>query len=186
MTTFLQFQGAVLMLGLLLALVAFMRFRYGLGGGIQRGRFTWREFWQSEFGVFAVQYNFNGGNGGPGFPNFGTATPPTAQQASQMAEQIAIVSFADADVTGTIVHNWGAWFQQNVPQSYANNSTSFATLLLPKITVVCLNGTASAPSFATNFTFGLTNSNQVTMNKIGNGTGSGGSFAVYLQRALAR
>lgn len=176
MTKVFEFQGAVLMLGLLLALVAFLRFRFGLRGALVRGRSTWREFWQSEFGVFAVQYNT------PGFPNTGTSTPPTAAQAVGMGEQVDIVSFADTDATGVIVDNWGSWYLQNL----ANPLTSFASYLLPIITVVALNDTASASSFATNFTFGLTNSNQVTMNKINVGTGSGGSFAVYLRRTITR
>ena len=176
MTNVLEFQGAVLVFGLLLALVAFLRFRFNLNGAIHRGRFTWREFFASELAVFSVTYNT------PGYVNANTSTAPTASQASQMPELACIVSFADADATGTIVHNWGSWYLNNV----ANSLASFASFLLPKITVVCISNTASASSFATGFSFGLTNSNQVTMNKIGVGTGSGGSFAVYLQRTLSR
>ncbi len=175
MTNLLQLPGAVLCFGLLLALVAFLRFRFGLNGGVP-GRLTWRNFWLSEFGVFAVTYNT------PGYVNANTTTAPTAAQASAMPELACIVSFADADATGTIVTNWGSWYLNNVP----NALNSFASFLLPKITVVQIGNTASPSSFSTGFSFGLTNSNQVTMNKLSLGVGSGGSFAVYLQRALSR
>ncbi len=42
-------------------------------------------------------------------------------------------------------------------------------------------GGASDSSFATNFTFGLSNTNQVYITKVGVGTGQGGTYNVWLR-----
>jgi hypothetical protein len=98
-----------------------------------------------------------------------TTTAPTASQASQIPELAAQVFFADGDTAAVISHNWGL-------------PNSFPTWLWPQVFFNKSLGGASDSSFATNFTFGLTNTNSVTMTKIGNGTGQGGTYNVYLRR----
>jgi hypothetical protein len=99
-----------------------------------------------------------------------TTTAPTANQAQEMPELAAQVFFADAaDVLAVIVHNWGL-------------PASFPTWLWPQVFVAKSLGGASDTSFATNFTFGLTNTNSVAMNKLSVGVGSGGTYNVYLRR----
>ena len=159
-------QGTVLLLGLglLLALVAYLHCKVGLRGGLDPRLFSWLEFWRDQLGTFAVTYT-------SAFPGNGTSTAPTAVQARQLRIQTAIVSFADADTTGTVVHNWGA-------AGVLGNS--FASYEFPAVWMIQLLATASPSSFATDFTFGLSNSNQITINKTSIGTGSGGSWAVYM------
>jgi hypothetical protein len=98
-----------------------------------------------------------------------TTTAPTGAQASQIPEISAQVFFADADTAAVIVHNWGT----------AASSPAF---LNPQVFFNKSLGGASDSSFATNFTFGLTNTNSVTMVKNSVGTGSGGTYNVYLRR----
>ena len=102
-----------------------------------------------------------------------TTTAPTAAQASQIQELAAQVFFADSD-TGPVVitHNWGA--AGKCPNSFQN-------WLWPQVFFVKSLGGPSESSFATNFTFGLTNTNSVAMTKIGIGTGQGGTYNVYLR-----
>lgn len=97
-----------------------------------------------------------------------TTTAPTAAQARQMTELAAQVFFADTDTQAVITHNAGL-------------PISFPTWLWPQVFFNKSLGGASDSSFATNFTFGLTNTNSVTMNKIGIGTGQGGTYNVYLR-----
>jgi len=101
-----------------------------------------------------------------------TTTAPTAAQAAQIVELAATVFFADTDTQATITHNWGA--AGKCPNSYQN-------WLWPQVFFVKALGGASDSSFATNITFGLTNTNSVTMNKVGIGTGQGGTYNVYLR-----
>jgi hypothetical protein len=98
-----------------------------------------------------------------------STTPLTAAQASQVPEQQAQVFWADADTQAIFVHNWGL-------------PNSFPTWLWPQCFVNKSSGGASDSSFATNFTFGLTNTNQVYITKVGVGTGQGGTYNVYLRR----
>ncbi len=98
-----------------------------------------------------------------------TTTAPTGAQASQIPELAAQVFFADGDGAVVITHNWGL-------------PNSFPTWLWPQVFFNKSLGGASDSSFATNFTFGLTNTNSVTMTKIGLGTGQGGTYNVYLRR----
>ena len=117
---------------------------------------------QETLGVVVVTYS-NPLQGAP------TTTAPTGSQAALMPEIAAQVFFADTDAQAVIVHNWG----------YAVSAPGF---LDPQVFFNKSLGGASDSSFATNFTFGLTNTNSVTMNKIGVGTGSGGTYNVYLRK----
>ena len=102
-----------------------------------------------------------------------TTTAPTAAQARQMPELAATVFFADNDAgPAVLTHNWGA---------AGLLSNSFPTWLWPQVSFVKALGGGSDSSFATNFTFGLTNTNSVSMTKIGVGTGQGGTYNVYLR-----
>jgi len=104
-------------------------------------------------------------------PIIGTpsATAITAAQASQVNTQIAQVTLADNDTVATFVHNWGL-------------PASFPTFGYPEILWYWLSQTASPNSFQTALTFGITNTNQVTINKTGVHTGSGGVLQVVLRR----
>jgi hypothetical protein len=117
---------------------------------------------QDELGVVVVTYCH---------PLLGapTTTAPTAAQASQMNELAAQVFFADTDTQAVITHNMGL-------------PNSFPTWLWPQVFFNKSLGGGSDSSFATNFTFGLTNTNSVTMNKIGIGTGQGGTYNVYIRK----
>jgi hypothetical protein len=81
----------------------------------------------------------------------------------------AVVFFADADTAVVITHNWGL-------------PNSFPTWLWPQVFFNKSLGSAADSTAATGFTFGLTNTNSVTMNKIGVGAGQGGTYNVYLRR----
>ena len=130
-----------------------------------------REFWKqgfhnvfwdlaaSELGTVVVTYC------NP--PYAPSTTPLTAAQASQVPEQQAQILWSDADTQAIFVHNWGL-------------NGSFPTWLWPQFFMV--NASTAANSFATNFTFGLANTNQVYITKVNVGTGSGGTYNVYLRR----
>ena len=123
-----------------------------------------QEFARASDGVVTITYTSK-------FAGFGTSTPPTAIQASQLQVQTAQVAFADADAQAVVVHNWGS-----LP-----GAASFASFLSPAIGFYCALATNSPSSFATNFTFGISNTNSVTINKIGVGTGSGGTFNLIMR-----
>lgn len=129
---------------------------------------NWRDALWDESGAVVVTYTSN-------FTGTGGTTAPTGTQASGLKVQTAEVFFADADAQAVITHNWGSVISSPGPQSWA-------VYLIPYISFVKLLGGASDSSFATNFTFGLGLTNSITMNKIGVGTGSGGTYAVVLQR----
>ena len=107
------------------------------------------------------------------FTNTNTSTAPTAPQASQLTTQVAQVFFLDTDTQAIIVHNWGVLL-----------GPSFATFQWPLCSVIKILGAAADFSWATNFTWGLTNSNQVYLNKPV-GTGTGGTYIVYLQLPIS-
>lgn len=129
--------------------------------------FSFRDLFWNEAGVTITYTSVFTGNG--------SATAPTAIQASALLVQTAEVFFADADATATITHNWGSVTSFPPPASWA-------AFLLPYLSYYKLLGGASDASFATEFTFGISNTNSITMNKIGNGTGSGGTWAVIMRR----
>jgi hypothetical protein len=96
-----------------------------------------------------------------------TVTAPTASQAAQISELAAVVFFADADTAATITHNWG------LPNSYP-------TWLWPQVFMAKVLGAAGDVFPA--FTFGLTNTNSVTLTKGNTTAGGGGTYNVWLRR----
>jgi ABC-type Fe3+-siderophore transport system permease subunit len=102
-------------------------------------------------------------------PNTPSATALTGAQAAQVKEQIAQITFADGDTQQVFTHNW------QLP-------SSFPTFGLPFIQYYWLTQNASPTSFQTAFTFGITNTNSVTVNKTSVGVGSGGVLQVILRR----
>jgi len=160
------FSGAALVLALLaLALPALvLRFK-GESRDVFRamrphGGF-WRDLVCSELGV-TITYLSK-------FTGTGTSTPPTAAQASQLTAMTAQISWTDAETQAIIVHNWGVLL-----------GPSFASFGWPFVTMpIDITSTAArSNSFATGFTFGLTNSNQVYVNKLAGAPG--GTYLIYL------
>jgi hypothetical protein len=98
-----------------------------------------------------------------------SATALTAAQAKGTYSQIAQITFADGDTSQIFTHNWGL-------------PASFPTWTLPQIQYYWLSQTASPTSFASQLTFGITNTNSVQVNKTSVGVGSGGVVAVILRR----
>jgi hypothetical protein len=114
---------------------------------------------ESELGVIVVTYCT---------PILGapSVTAITGAQAAQVSEQQAQIFWADADTGALFVHNWG------LPSSYA-------TWLWPQIFMTqALGGSDSLPGF----TFGISNSNSVSITKSLTAAGSGGTWNVYLRR----
>jgi len=162
------FTGAALLLALLVMLPALGLTNFKPWGDWQPKRGGWRSvMWDlvhSELGVVVVTYCH------PVLGNAGTTTAPTAAQASSIPELAAQVFFADTDAQAVITHNWGL-------------APTFANWLWPQIFFNKALGGASDSSFATNFTFGISNTNSVTMNKLNTlGTGSGGTYNVYIRK----
>jgi hypothetical protein len=155
--------SAVLLLALLAILPALDHFHIKpFGDRRPRVRLSFRDFFASELGVAVVTYLSD-------FAGYGTTTPPTAAQASQLPCQVAEVFLADTDTEAIVVHNWG----------YALGP-SFASFRWP---IVIMNkalgaGAGGSASFGANFTFGLTNSLQVYIEKPAGA--AGGTFEVYL------
>jgi len=118
----------------------------------------------SDYGAVTVTYTSQ-------FPNTGTTTAPTALNARGLRVQTATVSFTDTDTQAVITHNMGA--AGLLP-------ASFASFNYPIFFVNKLLGGASETSFGTDFTFGLANSNSITMNKISVGAGSGGTWLITI------
>lgn len=117
------------------------------------------ELLMGEAGVVVVTY---------AFPVSGV-TAPTAVQASQVPTQTAQVFFADTDTQAVVTHNWGL-------------PASFPGFLFPECIMTKSLGGGSDSSFATGFTFGLTNTNSITINKLSIGTGSGGTYNLVLRK----
>jgi len=115
---------------------------------------------ESELGVIVVTYCT---------PILGapTVTAITGAQAAQVSEQQAQIFWADADTAALFVHNWGL-------------PNSFATWLWPQIFMAKVLGAAGDVFPA--FTFGLANSNSVTLTKGNTTAGGGGTYNVYLRR----
>jgi len=155
------YSAGLLLLALLAASPALDSIARFMWGDRRRIAFTWRGFWVDQEGVVAITYLFPTGNN--------SATAPTAVQASQTITQTALVFFADSDTQAVVTTNWG------LPAS----APFFG---FPMIWMIKQLGGASDSSFATNFTFGITNTNSVTINKIGNGTGSGGTYLLTLRK----
>ncbi len=155
------FLGAALVaLALLPALVPRFDFLRWAFGDLKPRRWSLLNFWADQTGVVVITYLYPTGNN--------NATPPTAVQASQCIEQTAIVFFADADTQAVVVHNWGL----------AASAPFFG---FPMVWMIKTLGGAT-DSFATAFTFGLTITNSVTINKVVGAAGSGGTYLVNLRK----
>lgn len=102
------------------------------------------------------------------YPGSGT-TPATAAQATGVHVQVAQVSFADADTTATVTHNY------NLGTTGATPNTG---QLFPEVTLVWTTaGTAAAQVDVT-----WTDGNSITLTKRATSTGTGGTVAVYMRR----
>lgn len=163
MELFNVFGAALLAAVLALALPALI-IRYQHGPGVlkwMRPRSFWWGLVQSELGV-TITYLSK-------FTNVNTTTAPTAPQASQLTAQVAQISMTDAETQAIVVHNWGVLL-----------GPSFATFGWPMVSTPIDIGSLAARSnsFATGWTFGLGNSNQVYINKLAGAPG--GTYLVYL------
>ena len=156
------YSAGLLLLALLAASPALDSIARFMWGDRRRMAFTWRGFWADQEGVVAITYLYPTGNN--------SSTPPTAVQASQNIGQSGQVFFADTDTQAVIVHNWGL-------------PASAPFFLFPFIWLAKALGGASDSSFATNFTFGFTNTNSITINKLSIGTGSGGTYDFWLRKS---
>jgi hypothetical protein len=157
--------GAALLAVLALALPALIiRSQYGPGPlkwmRPTKGLFVW-DLIQSELGV-TITYLSK-------FTNTGTSIPPTAAQASQLNAQVAQISLTDTETQAIIVTNWGILL-----------GPSFASFGWPVVVGPddITSTAARSNSFATGFTFGLGNSNQVYINKLVGAPG--GTYIVWL------
>lgn len=121
----------------------------------------WRDFFVSELGV-TITYTSE-------FIGNGSATAPTAIQASQLQTQTATVLFADGDAQAVVTTNWGL-------------PASFPSYLYPELIFYPVLGGVDASGIGTPFTFGLTNTNSITINKLRVGTSSGGTWNLILRR----
>lgn len=159
------FGAALLVLLFLLPALVPCNFTRYLFGDWAPKRRPWRarirDLVVSELGVVVVTYTW------PNGPLGGTITPPTGAQANQAPVQTAQVFFADTDTQAVVIHN-------------SQMPASFPSQLYPLVLMTKSLGGASDSSFATNFTIGKTNTNSITINKIGVGTGSGGTYDVAM------
>lgn len=113
----------------------------------------------------SVLYYVRGG----GVTILGSATPPTAIQANQVNLQKAVVSFADSDTQALFTHNWG--LDASAPGYFD-----------PEVLGVQVLGPAqAAQSYLPAFTFDLSNTNVVKINKL-NFLGTGGTYLFGLRR----
>ena len=173
-----MFSTSTVLMGALLALLVTLmlpaltspqHFRFHLARTLTGLRFPdWRDLARCELGVATITYT-------SAFSGNGASVAPTAIQASQLQVQTAEVNFLDGDTQAVVVHNWGS--VQGFPAP-----ASWAQYLLPYISYYCLQQTATPTSFATAFTFGITNTNSITVNKTSVGVGSGGTFAIIMRR----
>ena len=130
-------------------------------------RDDWRDPLRMLFGVLTDELGASILYAAPTF----SATAPTAAQSSNFPTLVAQITFADGDTTIPFVHNWGAVMGPSAP-----------TYGYPEINAYWLSQTASPASFQSSLTFGITNTNQVTINKTSVGVGSGGVLIVNLRR----
>jgi hypothetical protein len=108
--------------------------------------------------------------GASGIQINGSTTAPTAVQASALEEMVAQVVMLDADTQALITHNWG--FDVSAPTYFD----------APQILMPWNQGPAQpAGTWLPNFTFDITNTNVVKMNKL-NFLGTGGTFMLILRR----
>lgn len=144
-------------------------------GGIQRSPFSWREFWGSELGAVLTTYFMRSGiPGGPTLIN-GSATPPTAIQATQCPKMVVQIIWNIGDTQATITHNWGL-------------DKSSPTYFDPEIIAECLNGSGTASgTWLPMLTFDRTNTNVILVNKLAGAAavGNAGTFLITLRNNAA-
>jgi hypothetical protein len=100
----------------------------------------------------------------------GSTTAPTNVQSTALEEMVVQVILADTDTQALLTHNWG--FDASAPTYFDS----------PQILYPWNQGPAQAAgTFLTNFSFDITNTNVVKMNKL-NALGTGGTFMVTLRR----
>jgi hypothetical protein len=111
---------------------------------------------------------------GAGIQINGSATAPTAVQASSLQELVCLVTMnADADTQALLTHNFG--FDASGP-TYLDN---------PQILGPIGYGVpGTATTFMPAFSFDITNTNVVKMNKL-NSLGTNGTWIVTLRRPFA-
>lgn len=113
--------------------------------------------------------------GGPVLLN-GSATPPTAIQASQIPLLKVQMVMTDGVIQGTITHNWGL-------------DKSSPTYFDPELWYVVQNTTDGAPgaTWMPLLTFDLTNTNVILVNKIvgAAATPTGATFLITLRNNAA-
>ena len=105
-----------------------------------------------------------------GLPVYLTTTPLTAQQAGQVQEIVVEVNWALADTQALITHNFG----------YSTLGESY--FFRPQVVgPVWINGPLGGGTNAPFMSFGFTNTNVLTANKLGV-AGTEGTFVLYLRR----
>ncbi len=101
----------------------------------------------------------------------GSATPPTATQASQVVLQKAAVSFADTDTQALFTHNWGL-------------DVSSPTYFDPEVLGIAILGPAQpAQSYLPAFTFDFSNTNVLKINKL-SFLGTGGTYLLSIRKGF--
>jgi hypothetical protein len=114
----------------------------------------------------SVLYYIRGG----GVQINGSATPPTAIQASQVLLQRAVVSMADSDSQALFTHNMGL-------------DVSSPTYFDPEILGIAVVGPAqAAQTYLPAFTFDFSNTNVLKINKL-NFLGTGGSYLISVRKS---
>lgn len=155
-------QGAVLLLGLFLALLTLYGWLCGVRLTGAGERPSWRGFLVSELGAVTVSYFIRGGS----VTINGSTTAPTASQATQVNMQKAQVVMGDTDTQFLFTHNWGL-------------DASSPTYFDPEIMLWAQVGNGN--TWLTGFTFDQSNTNVLKGNKISS-VNSGGTFIVALRR----
>jgi hypothetical protein len=105
----------------------------------------------------------------------GSATPPTAIQASQIPRLTCAVVMNLADTQATLTHNWGL-------------DASAPTYFDPEVWYTVQNGSGTASgTWVPQLSFDLTNTNVVLVNKLAGaaGVGNAGTFIITLRRPLS-
>jgi hypothetical protein len=106
---------------------------------------------------------------GAGVTIIGSATPPTAIQASACQTQVALVNFADADVQALFTHNMGL-------------DASAPTYFEPQVEGYGVFGAAeAAATWLPAFSFDFSNTNVLKINKL-NFLGTGGTYFFRIRR----
>ena len=125
----------------------------------------------------AVGTTYSARSGVPGGPVLinGSATPPTAIQASLIPRLTCTVIMNIADTQATLTHNWGL-------------DASAPTYFDPEVWYWMQNGSGTASgTWVPMLTFDLTNTNVVLVNKIAGAAavGNAGTFIITLRRPLS-